>query len=226
MNQITCVAIDDEPLALLLIENFCKRRGGMEISTFCSPEKGLESILRNLPDIVFLDVEMNEISGLKIAEKLPKECALIFTTAHAQYAVDGFDLDAVDFLYKPFSYERFLQAVDKAERRHSIQKEEGGIIVISEYKRITIPFSKIVCIEALGNYCKIYCTDASCILSHSTMKSLQNQLPAKLFVRVHRSYIISTENVVSYNCSGITLRGMQKIIPIGEKYAKKNNKIE
>lgn len=117
MRTITCIAIDDEPMALLVIEQFCRRRGGLELTTFSEPRVGLEEIRRRKPDLVFLDIQMNSINGLQIADVLPHECCFIFTTAYAQYALDGFNLDAVDFLHKPFSYERFETAVEKALRR-------------------------------------------------------------------------------------------------------------
>ena len=101
MKKIKCIAIDDEPLALLVISQFCERKGNI----------GLEEIIRKKPDLVFLDIEMNSISGLDIAHILPHDTCFIFTTAHAQYALDGFDLNATDFLHKPFSYERFEKAI-------------------------------------------------------------------------------------------------------------------
>ena len=105
MKKFSCIAIDDEPLALLVITQFCERFGNLDLSTFSEPRIGLEEIKRHKPDLVFLDIEMNSINGLDIAHALPRECCFIFTTAHAQYALNGFDLDAVDFLHKPFAYE-------------------------------------------------------------------------------------------------------------------------
>ena len=122
MSHIECIAIDDEPIALSIISNFCERKGGLTLSTFCEPEVGLNEILQKRPDLVFLDIEMNGLNGLDIAQSLPQECCFIFTTAYIQYALEGFNLDAVDFLYKPFSYERFSAAVDKALRRIEFKK--------------------------------------------------------------------------------------------------------
>ena len=108
-----CVAIDDEPVALSIIEQFCQRMGNLELNTFSNPETGMDFVSRSHPDIVFLDIEMNGISGLDLAKILPKGTFLIFTTAYAQFALDGFELDAVDFLHKPFSFSRFEKAVEK-----------------------------------------------------------------------------------------------------------------
>ncbi len=116
-RNLKCIAIDDEPMALLIIEQFCRRKGGIELSVFSEPQIGLNEIRRLQPDLVFLDIQMNSINGLEIADSLPEKCCFIFTTAYAQYALEGFNLDAVDFLHKPFSYERFEVAVEKAFRR-------------------------------------------------------------------------------------------------------------
>ena len=127
MKKATCIAIDDEPLALLVITQFCERFGGLELTTFSEPLVGLEEIRRCKPDLVFLDIEMNSISGLDIARDLPEECCFIFTTAHAQYALNGFELDAVDFLHKPFAYERFCQALDSFCRRREAMRSGGKL---------------------------------------------------------------------------------------------------
>ena len=140
MKDITCIAIDDEPMALLVIEQFCHRKGGMELTTFSEPRVGLEEIRRRKPDLVFLDIQMNSLNGLEIADKLPHECCFIFTTAYAEYALNGFDLDAVDFLHKPFSYERFEVAVEKALRRIHGRRPSvpESLVVKQEYKGTSI----------------------------------------------------------------------------------------
>lgn len=117
MKNIKCIAIDDEPLALTIIAHFCQRTGKMDVSCYTDPEAGMEAIRKEQPELVFLDIEMNSISGLDIAKELPPECEFIFTTAYAQFALDGFNLDAADFLHKPFAYERFLKAVEKGLKR-------------------------------------------------------------------------------------------------------------
>lgn len=101
MRKISCIAIDDEPIALLVIKRFCERKGNMELTSFCEPRIGLEEIVRTKPDLVFLDIEMNGLSGLDVAKALPEKCTLVFTTAHAKYALDGFNLDAVDSCISP-----------------------------------------------------------------------------------------------------------------------------
>lgn len=220
MRNITCIAIDDEPMALLVIEQFCRRRGGMELLTFSEPHLGIEEIGRLRPDLVFLDIEMNGVSGLDIAAQLPRDCCLIFTTGHARYALDGFNLDAVDFLHKPFAYERFEMAVDKALRRIAQLRPaaEENLVVKQEYKSVSIPLDQILYIEALGNYCKIFCTDGHCILSHAGLKSLQSMLPADRFLRIHRSYVVALDRVAGFNRTSVSLKHSDVSLPVGDSY--------
>lgn len=108
-----CIAIDDEPVALSIIRQFCQRSGDIELTTYTDPVEGLQRVKDVRPDLVFLDIEMGGINGIDVARQLPAGVFLVFTTAYAEFAVDGFDLDAVDFLHKPFSYSRFERAVEK-----------------------------------------------------------------------------------------------------------------
>ena len=227
MNRLTCIAIDDEPLALLVIAQFCERKGGIELLTYSEPRIGLEEIERRKPDLVFLDIEMNNINGLAIAKELPKKCALIFTTAHAQYALEGFNLDAVDFLHKPFAYERFERAVEKAMRyletrqpQTREEKQSETIIVKQGYNSITIPLEEIVYIEALENYVKIIRTNGSSVLSRINIKTIQEMLPQSIFLRIHRSYIISIKKVEYFSKQELKLKEISFTLPIGRRYAK------
>ena len=114
-----CVAIDDEPMALEVIKKFAQRVGDLELETFTNPVVGIEHVKRTNPDILFLDVKMGEVSGVSLAKEIPQGTFLVFTTAFAQYAVDGFDLNAVDFLHKPFSFSRFEKAIEKCAKPSS-----------------------------------------------------------------------------------------------------------
>lgn len=227
MKTITCIAIDDEPMALLIIEEFCQRKGNISLTTFSEPSIGLKQIEKNKPDLAFLDIQMNSISGLEIAHKLPENCCLIFTTAHAKYALEGFNLDAVDFLHKPFSYDRFEKAVDKAYRRIealSASKQNTfpsprTLTVIQEYNNVTIPLEDITYIEALGNYIKIYRQNNGYILSHTNMKAVANLLPPNAFIRVHRSFVVAISKIERFSKSNVKILGREDSIPIGKKYA-------
>ena len=189
---IRCIAIDDEPIALSVISQFCDRLGNIDIAVYSDPRLGLEAVLRSKPDIVFLDIEMNDINGLSIAKEIGSDVAIIFTTAYLQYALDGYDLDAVDFLHKPFSFDRFKVAMEKASRRVAFLKinhRPKTIIVKQEYANISISTDEIMYIEAMENYAKIYRANGGCIISRSSMKAIMEILPINAFVRIHRSYI-------------------------------------
>lgn len=221
MNHISCIAIDDEPMALLVIEQFCRRKGGLELTTFSEPRVGLEEIRRRKPDLVFLDIQMNSISGLEIADALPRECCFIFTTAYAEYALDGFDLDAVDFLHKPFSYERFEVAVDKALRRINARRLPASecLVVKQEYSNVSLPLDDILYIEALGNYVKIVRMSGGRVLTRTNLKAITDLLPGGRFLRIHRSYVVAVGAVASFTRSRVVLRGLDEALPVGAQYA-------
>lgn len=222
MNRtLKCIAIDDEPMALLVIEQFCRRKGGMEVTSFSEPRVGLEAIRRSKPDLVFLDIQMNSISGLKIADTLPQECLFIFTTAHAQYALEGFNLDAVDFLHKPFAYERFEVAVEKALRRIEIRRPTTPecLVVKQEYTNVSIPLDDILCIEALGNYVKIIRCSGGNVLTRTNLKTILDLLPEGKFLRIHRSYIIPLAAVSSFTRTHVIIKEGKFSFPVGRQYA-------
>lgn len=219
MKQIKCIAIDDEPMALVIIEQFCKRKGGISLSCYSEPNVGLSAITEDKPDLVFLDIHMNCIDGLELASKLPAGTAFIFTTAHAQYALDGFELNAVDFLHKPFSYDRFVKAVDKALLRISASAlTSASIIVKEEYSNITVPLDEIIYIEALGNYIKIYREGPRNVLSRMKMKDVMSLLPSGIFIRIHRSFIVARNRIDMFNKNSLKLKGTDKWLPIGTSY--------
>lgn len=215
-----CTAIDDEPIALQILKEFCRRSGNLELTTFTEPCEGLKHILDTKPPIIFLDIEMEDYNGLGIAERLPKNSCIIFTTAYMQYALEGFNLDAVDFLHKPFSFERFRQAVAKAERRlgYGRTNESGTIIVKQEYNNVPVPLSDILYIEAMENYSKIHLKTGKTILAHNSMKSLTDLLPESEFQRIHKSYIIPTDDISSFNRQSVSLKN-GIILPVGRQYS-------
>lgn len=218
MRKISCIAIDDEPIALLVIKRFCERKGNMELTSFCEPRIGLEEIVRTKPDLVFLDIEMNGLSGLDVAKALPKKCTLVFTTAHAKYALDGFNLDAVDFLHKPIAYERFERAVEKAMLHIKANENEithdviqDTIVVKQDYSSINIPISDIFYIEALENYSKIFRLNGGTIISRLNIKAIHKMLPQKQFIRVHRSFVVPVNKIQQFSKQEIHLIGLWKI---------------
>lgn len=222
MSGIKCIAIDDEPLALDIIANFCERIGGIDLLTFSDPHLGLEAIKRLSPDIVFLDIEMENITGLSIAEQLPQGTCFIFTTAYLEYALDGFNLDAVDYLHKPFSFSHFETAFSKALRRKGIdrdaEKGKRSIVVKQEYNNVNIPLADILYIEAMEGYSKIFRTDGVCTISRIILKNIGSMLPDDDFLRIHRSFIVSKSKIVSFNKQEVKLSNGKKL-PVGRLYS-------
>lgn len=167
-------------------------------------------------------MRMNGVSGLEIARYLVGKCSVIFTTAYEDFALSGFELDAVDFLHKPFSYERFCRAVDKA-LVHIYGKERKSpemIILKQEYREIPVRLDSIAYVQAMGNYIKIFLTDGECIVSRTSLKNIMDTLPKDRFIRIHKSYIVPAADVAGFSRSSITISfdGHTKELPVGRAY--------
>ncbi|MDE6453208.1 MAG: LytTR family DNA-binding domain-containing protein [Muribaculaceae bacterium] len=219
--MVKCVAIDDEPLALEIIEKFCRRLGGIELACFVDPVEGLAAIHATHPQIVFLDIEMENMSGLAVASKLPADTCFIFTTAYLNYALEGYNLDAVDYLHKPFAFSRFQMAFAKAMRRMgstALQTPAQSIVVKQEYNNVSIPLDDILYIEAMEGYSKIHRATGGCTVSRVILKNLCSMLPAAEFVRIHRSYVVPRSKVKSFNKQEVCLYS-GAVLPVGRQYA-------
>ena len=219
---MNCIIVDDEPLAREAMKLLIDELDSLQlIGSFNSAATASDFMEQQAVDLVFLDIEMNSTSGLDIAHALPPESCLIFTTAHAQYALNGFELDAVDFLHKPFAYERFEKAVEKALRFIEAKRNKvpENIIIKQEYNNISVTTSDILYIEAMENYTKIFRTSGNYILSRTSLKAIQKMLPKDRFLRTHRSYIISINKIERFSKREITLKGCSATIPIGRQYA-------
>ncbi len=221
-NIITCIAIDDEPLALEVIRKFCARIGGIDLLTFTDPNEGLAVIRQQKPMIAFLDIQMENVNGLEIASQLPEETCFIFTTAFLNYALEGFNLDAVDYLHKPFAFERFKTAFNKALRRIGNSRdismtERRTLTVKQEYNNVVIPLSEIAYIEAMEGYVKIFRDNGVCTITRMILKNIGEQLPADNFIRIHRSFIVSKTKIKSFNKKEIELTN-GTLLPIGRQY--------
>lgn len=220
-SPIRGIAIDDEPLAVDIIDNFCRRNGSITLTTFTDPEEGLRAIKTQKPDIVFLDIEMENISGLAIAAQLPPDTCFIFTTAYLNYALDGFNLDAVDYLHKPFSFDRFQTAVSKAMRRIEGNRHRGlseSIIVKQEYNNVSIKLNTILYIEAMEGYSKIYRENNNTIITRMVLKNMASVLPGDNFLRVHRSFIVAVNKIKSFTKQEINLTN-GVTLPVGRQYS-------
>jgi len=220
--MIRAIAIDDELPALNVIENFSGKVDFIQLEkTFVRPGEALQYLEKDPMDLLFLDIHMPSLSGIDFYKSINTETLAIFTTAHSEYAVEGFNLNAVDYLLKPFTYERFFQAVNKAkeiiDRRAPAAAQEFLFLRI-DYSLVKIAIADIVFVEGMDDYLRIYLRGRQPLLVRMTMKAILSQLPSHRFLRVHRSYIVALNSIVNIRNKIIYLEGQE--IPIGISYEK------
>ncbi len=224
--MIRAIAIDDEPPALKIIETFCGMNGNIKLEkTFSKPNDAIK-YMNNFPvDLIFLDIQMPSVSGIEFYKNLKTDAMVIFTTAHSEYAVEGFNLNAIDFLLKPFTYERFQQAVNKAQDYYNhINNDEKSrqpfLFIRADYSLIKININDIIYLEGLNDYVKFHLENQKPIIARMTLKVLIDRLPANDFIRAHRSYIISIKKINYIRNKTIYIQGNDKeiAIPIGKSY--------
>lgn len=226
--MIKCIAIDDEPIALSIIQEYCKKYGEIDLETYTSPIAGMERIKSLCPDIVFLDIEMNSHNGVALARELPSGTCLIFTTAYSQYALDGFNVDAIDFLHKPIFYPRFERAMEKAIKwlgKKEDKPQRETITLKVEHKNVVVDIDDIAFIEAMDNYVKVFRRGLPMVLSQITMKEMESILPTDRFNRVHRSFIVSLNAIDKFSNRKIYLLNSDRTIPVGRKYIETFNNL-
>lgn len=226
--MIKCIAIDDEPIALSIIQEYCKNYGEIDLETYTSPIAGMERIKSVCPDIVFLDIEMNSHNGVALARELPPGTCLIFTTAYSQYALDGFNVDAIDFLHKPIFYPRFERAMEKATKwlgKKEDKPQRETITLKVEHKNVVVDIDDITFIEAMDNYVKVFRRGLPMVLSQITMKEMESILPTDRFNRVHRSFIVSLNAIDKFSNRKIYLLNSDRTIPVGRKYIETFNNL-
>lgn len=219
--MIKCVAIDDEPIALSIIKEYCNRYGDIELECFTSPVAGMECVRSSKPQIVFLDIEMNSHNGVELAKELPAGTCLIFTTAYANYALDGFNADAVDFLHKPIFYLRFERAMAKAKKylQYTDSDTAAGFITLkADHKNVVVNLKDIIVIEAMDNYVKIFRKDLPTVVPQITMKEIEAKLPDDSFIRIHRSYIIAVPFIEKFANKTVYMHHFPRPVPAGRKY--------
>ena len=207
MKKITCLIADDEPMALNLIESYILKTPFLELKAKCNSAIKAMQVLEEQKDIdlFFLDIQMPDLTGLEFSKLLLQNSRVIFTTAFDQYAIDGYKVNALDYLLKPFDYNEFLNASTKARNYFESQqtvsvskpeKKQEFFFVKSEYKQIKINFSEILYIEGLKDYVKIYLKDnPKPILTLMSLKKLEEELPSNNFMRIHRSFIIGLDKI-------------------------------
>lgn len=223
--MIRCIAVDDSPLALSLLEDYINRVDFLALEhKFTSAVEAAKTLRKGNYDLVFLDIQMPDFSGLDLARNIGPKTKLIFTTAYPDFALEGFDLDAVDYLLKPFSFERFMKAVNKAaaqlhnERTATaagVVSEDRFIFVRSGYETVKIFLKDISYIEAMKDYIQVF-TPGKKIISLMSMKEILALLPQDEFVRVHRSYIVPLSKVTRVSSRKVVVE--DKEIPLGEVF--------
>lgn len=226
-----CLIIDDEPLAVELLEDFVQKVDSLElISTFNNAIDAVSFINQNNVDLIFLDIQMPHFSGIDFLNTIEKKPLVIFTTAYSDYAVEGFNLGAVDYLVKPIPFHRFLKSVVRAqqivnpaatvssiaENTLTPELEQDFMFVRAEYENVKMNFADILFIEGLKDYVKIYTTDNKYTLTLISLIKLENLLSSKGFSRIHRSYIINIKHVKSIQKNKVLIS--DKRIPISESY--------
>jgi len=225
--MIRCLVVDDEPLALDILEDYISKVPFLTlVKTTTSAIEGLSLVQSDAIDLVFLDVQMPELTGIQFLKIINGKCDVILTTAYSQYALDGYELDVVDYLLKPIAFDRFYKAAQKvlqstantnssAPEVLSVQKNHDFIFVKTEHKIQKIYLDDILYIEGLKDYISIF-TRSERIITLQNMKKMEESLPSKSFIRVHKSYIIALGKIESIERSRIQIG--EKIIPIGDTY--------
>jgi DNA-binding LytR/AlgR family response regulator len=226
---LNCWIVDDEPLALSLLESYVQKTSFLKLTgEYSNALSAMKHLAGEKVDLIFLDIQMPEVNGMEFARLIGDHTRIIFTTAFSEYALEGYKVSALDYLLKPFSFADFLTAAKKAlnwfemtERKPPVEiaQENPGIFIKADYKLLHILFDEILYIEGLKDYVKIYTEGQSKpILSLTSLKALEEELPPDRFMRVHRSYIIHKAKIASINKKRIIIG--EKQIPMGDTYRK------
>ena len=221
---LTCAIIDDEPLAAGLLESYAKKTPYLNLTgTYNSAVTAMRDLREHPVQLLLLDIQMPELSGIEFAKILPHDTKVIFTTAFPQYAVEGIKVNALDYLLKPVSYQDFLQATDKAldwfsvVQKQQTYERDRYLFVKSDYKLQRIALDSILFIEGLKDYVRFYLTSGERVMSLMSMKRLEDYLPRPEFMRTHRSYIVHMPKVSSVDRLRLVM-GPELYIPISDNY--------
>lgn len=219
--MITCIAIDDEPKALEVIERYCQKINLVSLkATFREPVKAIEFLNREKVDLVFLDINMPDITGMQLLQTLLPRPLIIFTTAYSQYAVESYELNALDYLLKPVTFERFLMAINKAAAALSAKNgpgmdEDAVVFIKSGPQTFRVKVSEILYLEKDGNYITVHLEDGN-ILIRENMGDIFDLVPAADFIRVHKSYVVGIRHISMIEVHQLIVNGEK--IPIGSTY--------
>ena len=223
---IKCIAIDDEPLALRQIADYIKKTPFLELTgLFESALQAIEAIGNNPVDLLFVDINMPDLSGMDFVKTLENPPKIVFVTAYSEYALEGFRVDALDYLLKPISYSDFLKSANKVKlwfdthqkKVDEVKSNKDFLFIKSDYKILRINFNDIKYIESMSEYIKIYLTTSKPVMTLLSMKAIEEQLPPEMFMRVHRSFIVNLTKVSLIERSRIIFDD-NVYIPISDQY--------
>ena len=225
MIKLNCVIIDDEPLALELMESYVNQTPFLNLVKCCSSaSEFIELINKESVDLVFMDIHMPDVNGLELSKIIDKNIMVIFVTAYDQYAVESYKVNAVDYLLKPISFPRFVQAVNKVQERIQLLRskecetkpEKDYFMVKADYKLYRIDFVNILFVEGQSEYVTFHLKDNKKITAYYALKKLEEELPSRDFMRIHKSYIVSLANIESVEGNLVTIAGQK--LSIGKNY--------
>lgn len=219
--KINCVAIDDEPLALLVIEKLVKKYPVLNMTaTFDDAISGVEFLRQHQIDLLFIDINMPDVSGIDLVRSLTEKPMIIFVTAHKDFAIESYELDALDYLLKPVSEDRFDKAISKAiefySYKHTKPENEDVLFVRAEYQLVKIKLSDIEYIESMEDYCRIHVVNGKATMTLMALKTLAEKLPPSKFRRIHRSYIVSLDKIKSVVNKKVKLATVE--LPVSNSY--------
>lgn len=228
MYRLKCMIVDDEPLAVEMLVNYAGRIPSLElVGSFTDPVLALSEIRTIRPDLVFMDIQMPDINGLELSGMLPEGVKVIFTTAFKEYALDSYEVEAVDYLLKPIRFRKFLEAVSKAERRiapgHASGNEANerrSVFVKVEGNLRNIDLDNILYVSGMKDYVMIFLeSENEPVITHITMKAMEDILPSDMFMRVHRSHIVALSKITAVDSYGDIILGKVSV-PVSETYRK------
>jgi DNA-binding LytR/AlgR family response regulator len=216
---MNCIIIDDEPLAVEVISSFTEKLPGIHCLATCSDAfEAMAALKEHVVDVMFLDINMPGLSGLSLLRSLPNPPLVVFTTAYPEHAVEGFELEAIDYLLKPIAFERFVRAVQKAQQaldQRQTSVSPGVLMLKADKKLYRVPLDTILYIESIGDYVKVF-TVTGCLVSKSTLKKIGRELKGQAFVRIHKSYICPLAQI--QYLEGNRVRVGEKMLPVGQSY--------
>ena len=223
MTRLKCIAIDDEPLALKLISRYVDQFPELQlVQTFEDAISGAEYLKQSTIDLLFIDINMPDVTGIELVRSLDKKPIIIFITAYKNFAYEGFELEALDYILKPIDAKRFAKAVEKAIDYYKYKNNEAGekadssLYVYSEYRMVKINLDDIEYIESMEDYIKIHVRNAKTILTLMPLKKVLEKLPADKFQRIHRSFIVAVDKIKSIHNRKVQLADAE--LPVSESY--------